>query len=163
MQLGIGRGHTTITTVLLPLLLIAAGACVGAVTLPLLRAVLARSRRVIRARRERGTPDGAAPTAESRARALMSELCPHGWHAQITLLEGRMPGQPAEPESGGGPVAIDWVALGPGGAEAAVTRRVWAQSIDAALEAMVADRRTDVTLEQIELRATADGAHWPDA
>ena len=42
-------------------------------------------------------------------------------------------------------------------------RRVWAPTIGEALEAMVADRRTDETLEQIEQGAVADGALWPDA
>lgn len=161
MQLGIGDGHTTITTVLVPLLLIAAGACVGAVTLPLARTLLGRAQGVIRARRGRRTHADAG-TAERRARVLMSELCPHGWHAQVTLYEGRIPGQSAEPDTLHGPVAIDWVELGPDGEQPAVMRRVWADSIGEALEAMVADRRTDETLEQIELRATADGARWPD-
>jgi len=42
-------------------------------------------------------------------------------------------------------------------------RRVWAPSVAEALEAMVADRRTDAALEQIEARASADGISWPDA
>ena len=41
-------------------------------------------------------------------------------------------------------------------------RRVWADTVGEALEAMVIDRRTDETLEQIELRASDDGALWPD-
>jgi hypothetical protein len=44
-----------------------------------------------------------------------------------------------------------------------VMRRVWAPSIAEALDAMVADRRTDLALEQIEMRATLDGADWPDS
>jgi hypothetical protein len=43
-----------------------------------------------------------------------------------------------------------------------VIRRVWAPTIGEALDAMVADRRTDETLEQIEQGAVADGALWPD-
>ena len=41
-------------------------------------------------------------------------------------------------------------------------QRVWARTVGEALEAMVADRRTDETLEQIERGAVADGALWPD-
>lgn len=41
-------------------------------------------------------------------------------------------------------------------------RRVWAPTIGEALDAMVADRRTDETLEEIEQGAAADGALWPD-
>jgi hypothetical protein len=37
-----------------------------------------------------------------------------------------------------------------------------APTINEALDAMVADRRTDETLEQIEHGAAADGAWWPD-
>lgn len=48
-------------------------------------------------------------------------------------------------------------------AASAEVRRVWAPTIGEALDAMVADRRTDETLQQIEQAAHADGALWPDA
>jgi hypothetical protein len=91
----------------------------------------------------------AAAGAELRARTLMSELCPHGWRAQINLAEG----------SG---VALDWAELEDESGQPAVLRRVWAPTIVEALDAMVADRRTDETLEQIEQGATAEGTLWPD-
>lgn len=36
----------------------------------------------------------AAASAELRSRAMMSELCPHGWRAQITLSSTRTPTVP---------------------------------------------------------------------
>ena len=146
-----------------PLLFILAGACVGALLLPVLRILVTRARGGLQARRHRRRRITARATAEQRARAMMSELCPHGWRAQITLYDGqvgRAPGPSGEPIRGA--VALDWFELRAGGGEPAVMRRVWANTIAEALEAMVADRRTDETLEQIELRASADGALWPD-
>ena len=160
--------------VLEPLLFIVAGAGVGAVLLPLLRIVASRChtairawrvrrRTAIRAWRARRRRVQGITTAERRARAMMSELCPHGWRAQITLYEGqggRAPGHNGERVRGA--VALDWFELAADGGEPAVMRRVWADTVGEALEAMVIDRRTDETLEQIELRASADGALWPD-
>ena len=116
-------------------------------------AFLARVRRWRRVRDEVG--------AERRARALMGELCPHGWRAELTLYEGRSLTEAGDPVRA--PVALDWYELRPAGAGTAVVRRVWAPSVAEALEAMVADRRTDAALEQIEARASADGISWPDA
>ena len=105
----------------------------------------------------------AAATAEVRARTMMSELCPFGWHAQITLLEGRDHARRAgEDIAAAARVALDWTELTALEGRPAVMRRVWADSVGEALEKMVADRRTDETLEQIEQGAVADGALWPD-
>jgi hypothetical protein len=96
----------------------------------------------------------------------MSELCPFGWQAQITISEGT---GPVDPDADGGAVAaaparvaLDWIELSAAGGRPAVMRRVWADTVSEALEAMVADRLTDETLEQIEQGAAADGALWPD-
>jgi hypothetical protein len=92
----------------------------------------------------------------------MSELCPQGWRAQITLF-GPADVLPADaPEGERARVALDWAELEDGSGRVAVARRVWAPTIGEALEAMVADRRTDETLEQIERGAVAYGAPWPD-
>jgi len=172
-----------------PLVLIGVCAAAGALLLPLVRvvvrAVVTRGSRLLRScglLPDRRMPRGeggahghcavrgrlrrwrrvrAEVGAERRARALMSELCPHGWRAELTLYEGRASTETGEPVRA--PVALDWYELRPGGLEPAVVRRVWARSVAEALEAMVADRRTDVALEQIELRASAEGATWPDA
>jgi hypothetical protein len=143
-----------------PLLFILAGACVGGLLLPVLRIVLTRSRAAFLAWRGGRRRIQAAATAERRARAMMGELCPNGWRAQITLYEGQAQQDNGEPVRGA--VALDWFELRAGGGEPAVMRRVWAATIGEALEAMVLDRRTDETLEQIELRASADGASWPE-
>jgi hypothetical protein len=159
MQFGVHPGPGSL---LEPLLLIVAGACAGALLLPLTGLVVTRIRGAIRGRRVARRRRWAAATAERRARAVMSELCPYGWHARITLLEGAI--DPDGSLAGGSRprVALDWTELSPANGRPAVMRRVWADSIAAALEAMVADRRTDETLEQIEQGAVADGARWPD-
>jgi hypothetical protein len=154
--------HSGPDSLLEPLLLIVAGACVGGVLLPLTRFVVTRTRARIRAWKVERRRMRQAATVEKRARALMSELCPHGWHAQITMLEGAI--DPDGNVAGGAHprVALDWTELSAESGRPAVMRRVWAESVNAALEAMVADRRTDETLEQIEQGAVAEGASGPD-
>jgi hypothetical protein len=92
----------------------------------------------------------------------MSELCPHGWRAQLTLFGAGDAMPPDAPEGERARVALDWAEFKDESGRIAVVRRVWAPTIAEALESMVADRRTDETLEQIELGATADGTPWPD-
>ena len=157
MQYG-ARPHAG--SVLGPLVLVLAGALVGAILIPVTRLVVTHFRTVVHGRRARRRQVHAAAGAERRARALMSELCPHGWHARVHLYDAAAVTETGE--SVGAPVALDWFELAAGGSEPVVMRRVWAQSVAEALEAMVADRRTDETLEQIELQASADGAYWPD-
>jgi hypothetical protein len=144
-----------------PIVLIAACAAAGGLMLPLLRVVVSRGRGAVRTRILRRRRVRAEAGAERRSRVMMSELCPHGWRAELTLYEGRTVTDLGE--SVRGAVALDWYELQAGGVEPAVMRRVWAPSVAEALEAMVADRRTDLALEQIELRASADGVSWPDA
>jgi hypothetical protein len=146
------------TSLLAPLVLIVFVMCAGAIVVPVLGFVVSGSRGALRAWRARRRRRRAALGAELRARALMSELCPHGWRAEIKLVQA--PGE--DPEEWPAPVALDWTELGDESGRPAVVRRVWAQTIGEALDAMVADRRTDETLEQIEQRAVADGALWPD-
>jgi hypothetical protein len=92
----------------------------------------------------------------------MDELCPHGWRAQITLFgvfdeppDGKADGQRDW-------VRLDWAAFEDASSRVEIVRRVWAPTIGEALDAMVADRRTDETLEHIEQAALADDALWPD-
>ena len=151
--------HAEHSNLLAPIAMILAAALIGLLLVPAVR--LSRHHVVLsfrgwRLRRRRRRDAGAA---ELRARAVMGELCPHGWSCQITLYEGPLPdGEGPAP----GRVALDWVELRQEAGRPAVMRRVWAASIAEALEAMVADRRTDLALEQIELRATLEGADWPD-
>jgi len=156
MQYGVHPGPDSL---LEPLALIAAAALVGGALLVVTRLILTRTR----GRRARRRRMRAAATAELRARAMMSELCPHGWHAQISMSAGV--GDPDGPlfDRAGSGVALHWAELSRDAGRPAVVRCVWGDTIAEALEAMVADRRTDETLEQIEHRAVADGATWPDA
>jgi hypothetical protein len=100
---------------------------------------------------------------EVRARALMGELCPNGWQAQITMFGAASSAPPDAPRfESGGLVAIDWAELPGEGEDQPLVRRVWAPSITAALDAMVEDRRTDEVLERIERTANADDDSWDD-
>jgi hypothetical protein len=143
----------------------AAGAAVAAVSVLLvwgLSKLIPLLRRRIQARRRTRRVLQAAASGEARARALMSELCPHGWRAQITLFGPGDELPPDAPDGDRSRVALDWAELEDEARRVAVVRRVWAPSIGDALEAMVADRRTDETLEQIERGAVSDGTLWPD-
>jgi hypothetical protein len=154
-----GAGHASLVE---PLIGLALMVCFGVIVVPLLTLLVPRSRRRLRAWRGRRRRLRAAATAELRARTLMSELCPHGWQAQITLFNAGQDELPATPSGERAQVALDWTELGDETGRPAVMRRVWATTVAEALEAMVADRRTDLTLEQIEQRAGFDGAAWPD-
>jgi hypothetical protein len=93
---------------------------------------------------------------------MMDELCPRGWRAQITLLRAS---KDSSGETSGLQrdwVVLDWTAFEDERSREAVVRRVWAPTISAALELMVAGRRTDETLQHVEQDALADGANWPD-
>jgi hypothetical protein len=143
----------------------AAGAAVAALSVLLvwgLSKLIPRIRRRIQGRRRARRVLRAAANSEIRARALMSELCPHGWRAQITLFGPGDELPPDAPDGDRSRVALDWAELEDEARRVAVVRRVWASSISDALEAMVADRRTDETLEQIERGAVSDGTLWPD-
>jgi hypothetical protein len=59
-------------------------------------------------------------------------------------------------------VAVVWTEYEDESRRTGVVRRLHAPTIHEALEAMVADRRMDVTLQSIEQSALADGAFWPD-
>jgi hypothetical protein len=147
--------HAEHSNLIAPIVMILAAAVVGLLLIPAVRVTRRHALQVFR--RWRLRRDSAA--AELRARAMMGELCPYGWSCQITLYEGPLPADEDPPP---GRVALDWVELRQESGSPAVMRRVWAGSIAEALEAMVADRRTDLALEQIELRATLEGADWPD-
>ena len=137
-------GHETVLVALLIVALLAA--CVA------IALALERERR-----RARSVP------SERRAMHAMSELCPHGWEAHITLYGGGAPTPADAPRGRRQLVELEWKQLdqAPGGV--AVARRVWASTIDEALHAMVDDRRTDITFEEIERAAVESGdVHWND-
>lgn len=162
VQFGGMKGGPGSASLLAALALIGFVVCVGAVAVPLLGIVVSRTRGLVRSRRGRRRRMHAAASAETRARAMMSELCPHGWQAHITMVAGDDDEPPTTADGRRAGVALDWTELRDDSGRPAVMRRVWAPTITEALEAMVADRRTDETLEQIEQGAMADGALWPD-
>jgi hypothetical protein len=96
-----------------------------------------------------------------QALAVMGELCPHGWQAQITLYGWGAPVPADAPPSRVPLVELEWKQFDEESGRVVVARRVWAPTISEALQAMVEDRWTDVTFEQIE-QAMADEEEWSD-
>jgi len=95
--------------------------------------------------------------------AVMGELCPHGWQAHINLYGWGAPVPDDAPPSRAPLVALEWEQFDEEPGRIAVARRVWAPTIAGALQAMVEDRQTDVTLEQIEeVAAREDDVWWND-
>jgi hypothetical protein len=101
------------------------------------------------------------PVADQwQALAVMGELCAHGWQAQITLYGWGAPVPADAPPSRVPLVELEWKQFEEDSERVAVARRVWAPTIEEALEAMVEDRRTDMTFEQIEESAAEQGETW---
>jgi hypothetical protein len=142
---GVQGGHARASDTLLVLLLIAALAALGAAISFYLRR-----------RQRRPQPVG----DQWRALAVMGELCPHGWQAQITLYGWGAPVPDDAPPSRVPLVELEWKQFDEESGRVAVARRVWAATIEEALQAMVEDRWTDVTLEQIEQAAGEEGEWW---
>jgi len=102
-------------------------------------------------------------TDEWQALAVMGELCPDGWQAQLTLYGWGAPVPDDAPPSRLPPVELEWKQFDEEPGRVVVERRVWAPTIEAALQTMVDDRRTDLTLEQIERAADEDDdVRWND-
>ena len=99
-------------------------------------------------------------TDQWQALAVMGELCAHGWQAQITLYGWGAPVPADAPPSRVPLVELEWKQFEEDSERVAVARRVWAPTIEEALEAMVEDRRTDMTFEQIEESAAEQGETW---
>jgi hypothetical protein len=95
-----------------------------------------------------------------QALSVMGELCPLGWQAEITVYGGGAPVPDDAPSLPVVPVELEWKQFDASPGQVVVTRRVWAPSIPEALQTMVVDRQTDLTLEQIERAAAADGEVW---
>jgi hypothetical protein len=87
---------------------------------------------------------------EWRARAVMGELCAHGWRAHIRLYGWGVPVPEDAPPSRTPLVELEWQQLEQDSGHVVVARRVWAPSIAQALQAMVDDCRTTLKLEQID-------------
>jgi hypothetical protein len=103
------------------------------------------------------------PVADQwQAMAVMGELCPHGWQAQITLYGWGAPIPADAPSSRVPLVELEWKQFDEEPGRVVVARRVWAPTIGEALHSMVEDRRTDLALEQIEREAEEAGEEWID-
>ena len=101
------------------------------------------------------------PVADQwQALAVMGELCPHGWQAQITVYGWGAPVPEDAPPSRVPLVELEWKQFDEEPGRVAVARRAWAPTIGTALETMVEDRRTDITLEQIEQEAAGEEDNW---
>ncbi len=102
-------------------------------------------------------------TDEWAALAVMGELCPSGWKAQVTIYGWGAPVPPDAPPSRTPLVELEWSQYDEQTGQVAVARRVWAPSIADALQVMVDDRRTDLSLEQIEQEAAErEQIDWED-
>jgi hypothetical protein len=104
------------------------------------------------------------PVADQwRALTVMGELCRRGWQAQITLYGWGAP-VPADAPSARTPlVELEWKRFDEEPGRVAVARRVWATTIGDALQAMVDDRRADITFEPFEQAvAETDDVQWND-
>jgi hypothetical protein len=99
-------------------------------------------------------------TDEWQALAVMGELCPHGWEANITLHGWGAPVPDDAPAARVPLVELEWKQFDEEYGQVAVVRRVWAPSIGEALQAMVEDRRTDFALEEIERAGREEGDLW---
>jgi hypothetical protein len=113
----------------------------------------------LRRRSRRARPVG----DQWQALTVMGELCPHGWQAQITLYGWGAPVPDDAPPSRVPLVELEWRQFDEESGRVAVVRRVWAPTIGEALQMMVDDRRTDITLERIEQAAEdEDDVWWSD-
>jgi hypothetical protein len=97
-----------------------------------------------------------------QALAVMGELCPYGWQAQITLYGWGAPVPADAPPSRVPLIELEWKQFEEESGRIAVARRVWAPTIGQALQTMVDDRQTDLTLEQIEQQAADDDLWWSE-
>ena len=104
------------------------------------------------------------PVADQwQALAVMGELCPFGWQAQITLYGWGAPVPEDAPPARVPLVELEWKQFDEEPGRVVVARRVWAPTIGSALQSMVEDRRTDFALEQIEAQAADDeDLFWND-
>ncbi len=101
------------------------------------------------------------PVADQwQALAVMGELCPHGWQAQITLYGWGAPVPADAPQSRTPLVELEWKQFDEEPGRVVVARRVWSPTIGQALASMVEDRRTDLALEEIEQAASEDDGVW---
>ena len=106
--------------------------------------------------------DRKAANDQWQALAVMGELCPYGWQAQITVYGWGAPVPADAPPARVPLIELEWEQFEEESGRIAVARRVWAPTIGQALQTMVEDRQTDLTLEQIEQAAAEDDLWWSE-
>jgi hypothetical protein len=94
------------------------------------------------------------------ALVVMGELCPHGWQAQITMYGWGAPMPPDAPPSRAPLVEVEWKRFEEDSERVAAVRRVWSPTVGEALQVMVDDRRSEITLEQIEQAVGEEEDLW---
>jgi hypothetical protein len=99
-------------------------------------------------------------TDQWQALAVMGELCPYGWQAQINLYGWGAPVPEDAPPSRVPLIELEWKQFAEESGQVLVARRVWAPTIAQALQAMVEDRWTDITFERIEQAVAGDEDLW---
>jgi len=90
--------------------------------------------------------------------STMGELCPRGWQAQITLYGQGAPVPADAPPARTPLVELEWKHFDEHSGRGGMARRMWARTIGGALQAMVDDRRTDVTPARSGRRAAPTAA-----
>jgi hypothetical protein len=125
---------------------------ITAVSILVVLAVVAAVIAVVVRRRRRPQP----VTDHWAALAVMGELCPHGWQAQISLYGWGAPPPDDAPPARTPLVALDWKQFDDEFGRVLVQRRVWARTIEEALQKMIDDRRLDVSLEEIGQQSAID-------
>jgi hypothetical protein len=94
------------------------------------------------------------------ALVVMGELCPHGWQAQITMYGWGAPMPPDAPPSRAPLVEVEWKRFEEDSERVAAVRRVRSPTVGEALQVMVDDRRSEITLEQIEQAVGEEEDLW---
>jgi hypothetical protein len=85
-----------------------------------------------------------------QALRVMGEMCPRGWQAQITVYGQGAPTPEDAPPRRAPLVEVEWMQFDGEPRRPTIPRRAWARTISGALQMVVEDRRTDLTLDEIE-------------
>jgi hypothetical protein len=92
--------------------------------------------------------------------AVMGELCPRGWQAQITLYGDGAPVPLDAPPARAPLVELEWQQFDGEPRQVIAARHAWARTIGGALQMMVDDRSTDLDLEQLEHAGGEERGLW---
>jgi LPXTG-motif cell wall-anchored protein len=136
----------------LPLADMSASARDTLIVLLVIGALLAATGALVWLRRRRREQRPRDVEAEWRARAVMGELCPHGWQAQITLYGWQGPVPADAPWARAPLVELEWRHYDDQG-EVAGAGRCWAPSVAAGLQTMLDSRWQELASEAADRSA----------